>query len=298
MTERGMFEPVDSREWWCRLVLRALAASFVIVGALFLFLPDTSVQTMNATGRWLGDFPPAPASALRFWLVLATGYMALVAALAYVAQRDLRHHRDLVALLALGKAVTSLTGLAFYVFSLDAFVYLATFLVDGGIALTALRIWFLVPSLGSPVVRELAPESAKSPDASSPVIRAVLEAMVPPGGPFEEGAVQAAVAEDVEAFVAGVAPSAARALRFYLRLLDYSPFFLPPLRLRRFSGLDLDERVQLLEAWEQSRLPPRRQAIHMLKALVMLHFYSRPEVEARLGYPYPLDRVPRGEAAS
>lgn len=293
-----VLERPDPRERWCRLILRGLAAVLAVAGALFLFMPDVTVENMNAAGRWLGDFSPAPASALRFWLVLATGYMVLVAALAYVAQRDLQRHRDLIALLALGKAVTSILGLAFYVFSLDAFIHLATFLVDGGIALAAFGIWAVVPSLGASVPQQAAPEHGRQPDAPPPLIRALLEAMVPPGGPFEEGAAQAAVAEDVESFVADLAPSAPRAFRWCLRLLDYSPFFLPPLRLGRFSRLKLDDRVRLLEAWEQSRLPPRRQIIHALKLLVMPHFYSRPEIEARLGYPHPLDRVPREETAS
>jgi hypothetical protein len=33
--------------------------------------------------------------------------------------------------------------------------------------------------------------------------------------------------------------------------------------------------------------------MHALKMLVLTHVYSRPEIAARVGYPHPLERVPR-----
>jgi len=42
--------------------------------------PDATVGAMNAAAARLGAFTPAPASALRFWLLLATGYMVLMTA--------------------------------------------------------------------------------------------------------------------------------------------------------------------------------------------------------------------------
>jgi hypothetical protein len=119
---------------------------------------------------------------------------------------------------------------------------------------------------------------------------ALLEALIPPGGPFPEGASTVAVSEEVEGFVA--AAGRAGVFRLGLRLLELSPFFLPPLRLRRFSRLPLEDRVTILEAWEGSRLWPRRQVLHLFKLVAFTHFYARPEIHARLGYPRPLDRVP------
>jgi hypothetical protein len=285
--------PQDPRERWCRLVLRALAASFALVGTIFFVAPDGTVRVMNAVGAALGDFAAAPPSALRFWLSLGTGYMVLVTALAWVAQRDLRRHRVLVALLALGKATSALTCLGFYIFTLDAFIYLANFLVDGTIAVTALAIWGIIPSVG--VSRGLDAAAAGGPGDRTAARSAasILEAMVPRGGPFAEGAHDIVDAGALESFLAGAAPGAVGALRLLLRLVDVSPFFLPPLRLRRFSALPLAERVEILEAWERSRLVPRRQAMHALKMLVLTHVYSRPEIAARVGYPHPLERVPR-----
>jgi hypothetical protein len=124
--------------------------------------------------------------------------------------------------------------------------------------------------------------------AQQAILRAALEAMVPEGAGLPGSA--ADVAEGVRAFCAG---AGFRALGPALRLLDVSPFLVPPFRLRRFSRLPLETRVVLLEAHEQSRFVPRRAAVHALKQVVMLAYYSRPDVEAALGYPSPLARVPR-----
>ncbi len=274
------------------MTLRAFAAAFAFGAAMFLFLPDATVELLNTGGARFGDFVPLPASALRFWPSLAVGYMVLITAFAYVAQRDLHRHRDLIALLAIGKAATSLTALGFYICSVQAFAYLVTFLLDGSIMLVALAIWFVVPTLSS-----AAAGSRTITAGARLILDAVLEAMIPQGGPFAEGARDVPLARDVEGFVAGFGPVAVRALQLGLRLFDVSPFCLPPLRMRRFSRLSLEERVALLEAGEQSRLVPRRLAVHGLKMLAMMHFYARPEIQARLGYPHPLDRVPRSEAA-
>lgn len=125
---------------------------------------------------------------------------------------------------------------------------------------------------------------------------ALLEALVPAGGPFPEGALTLSVGDEVAAFVA--ASGRSRMFQLGLRLLDLSPFFMPPLRFRRFSRLPLLDRVRILEAWESSRFGPRRQVLHMFKLVALTHFYARPEIKARLGYPHPLERVPLEEPPS
>lgn len=277
-------------EWWSRLVLRSLALSFAVVGGIFLFLPDATIEAMNRLGTALGSFTPAPPSALRFWLSLATGYMVLVTALAYLAQRDLERHRVLLLLLALGKGTSSITCVAFYVVSHDAFIYLANSVVDGAIAVAVAAIWLRVPSLAGAATPT--PRPSKGDLAAERAFNAIVEAMVPSGGAFAAGARGAVGIGEVESFVAAAGPVATRALRLLLRFVDVSPYCLPPLHWRRFSSLPLTQRALVLEAWERSWLIPRRLAIHMLKMLVMTHFYSRAEVGAELGYPHPLERIP------
>ncbi len=281
-----------TREGFYRLTLRGLAVSFAVVGTSFLLSPDATVRSLDAVGAALGDFTPAPASELRFWLALAVAYMVLVTLLAWLAQRDLARYRHLLAILAAGKGSSSLFALGFYWFSADAFIYLANFLVDGAIAVGVIWIWATVPQLGLPRVAVESDESGPQPHA----LHALLEALVPAGGPFPEGASTPAMAEAVVAFASRAGGAAA--LRLFLGLLEISPFLLPPIWLRRFSRLPLADRVRLLQAWEDSALWPRRQAFHALKLTVMSHFYSRPEVRAHLGYPRPLERVPTNDLAA
>ena len=134
--------------------------------------------------------------------------------------------------------------------------------------------------------------------SGSPVFAALVEAMVPPGGAFAAGGLDLVSAADLDSFIGGRGLPAARGLRLGLRLLDLCPFLLAPRHGRRFSRLALAERIAVLEAWERSRLVPLRQLVHMLKLLIMVHVYSRPEVEVQLGYVHPLLRVPRPEAAA
>jgi hypothetical protein len=131
------------------------------------------------------------------------------------------------------------------------------------------------------------PELRLTP-AEEAILRAALEAIVPEGAGLPGSAADAADA--VRAFCAG---AGFERLGLALRLLDVSPWLVPPFRARRFSRLPLETRVQLLEGHESSWLLPRRAAVHALKQVAMLAYYSRPEVEAALGYPSPLARVPR-----
>lgn len=122
------------------------------------------------------------------------------------------------------------------------------------------------------------------------ILRAALEAAVPEGAGLPGSAADAEVERAVLAFCASADFAA---LGLALRLLDVSPFLVPPFRARRFSKLPLDERVRLLEAHETSAFFPRRAAVHAFKQVAMLAYYARPDVEAALGYPNPLARVPR-----
>ena len=55
-------------------------------------------------------------------------------------------------------------------------------------------------------------------------------------------------------------------------------------RWARFSSLSLEDRVRVLEGWENSRLSVRRMALFGLKALFMAAFYNNPEVWPHIGY--------------
>src|SRR5213080_4669994 len=93
------------------LLFAGLALAFAATGLLFFLFPDGTVRALNAAGSPLG-FPPAPPSALRFWLSLGLAYMVLVTLLAAQIARDPRGRAHLMPLLARqGDLVAHLRGL-------------------------------------------------------------------------------------------------------------------------------------------------------------------------------------------
>lgn len=277
------------------LTLRLLAASFAVVGTLFFLAPDATLASLDRTGALFGSFPPTPATGARLWLSLAVAYMLLVTIFAWMAQRDLAAARPYLALLVAGKAASSLAALHAYGSVSPAFPYLANFVVDGAIAVGVAAIWLAAPRLAAAAA---APHARRTPSFShgeARILRSVLEALAPPGAALTEQTAGPSAAARIEDYVR--AAGGLGALRALLHVLELSPFVLPPVWLRRFSKLTLDDRVRVLLAWEDSGLWPRRQAIAALKLVALTQVYGRPEVLHRIGYQDPLDRVPLAGAA-
>lgn len=115
-----------------------LAASFILVGLLFLCLPDGVILFFNSLSSPLG-LPQAPLIGFQFYLALGSGYMYIVALLAWLM---FRHPENGVysRLLIHAKLVTSLLSLGFFIFQRPFLIYLANFLVDG---LIGLGVWTL-----------------------------------------------------------------------------------------------------------------------------------------------------------
>jgi len=121
-----------------RLAAIVLAVSFVIVGLLFLLLPDGVISFFNRLSGPL-RMAPVPLTGYPFFLVLASGYMYLVALLAWLMFRH-PGNRTFSSLLAQGKLATSLISLGFFLFHRPFLIYLTNFIVDG---LIALVVWLL-----------------------------------------------------------------------------------------------------------------------------------------------------------
>lgn len=132
---------MESRIMW---IMRALAASFAVVGLLFLFAPEGVLAFGDSLGARLGTFAPAPPTGAKLWLSLGFAYMVLVTVLAYMASRDVVARRELMLVLLLGKAASSLTSLAFFLTDERVFIYLLNFAVDGGIVLLIAGLLFLL----------------------------------------------------------------------------------------------------------------------------------------------------------
>jgi hypothetical protein len=132
--------------------LRLLAATFAVVGLLFLVAPDGTLSVLDDFGDWLplGGFNPAPETAEQLWLALGFAYMTVITGICLVVQADVVRYRPLLLVLAAGKAASSLAALGFYLFDDDVFAYLLNFLVDGFLVGVALVLWSLAGRVEGP----------------------------------------------------------------------------------------------------------------------------------------------------
>jgi hypothetical protein len=132
--------------------LRLLAASFAVVGLLFIVTPDGTLSTLDDFGDWLplGSFSPAPETAEQLWLALGFAYMTVITGICLVVATDVVRYRPLLLVLAAGKTASSLAALGFYLFDSDVFAYLLNFLVDGFLVGVALWLWALAGRVGEP----------------------------------------------------------------------------------------------------------------------------------------------------
>src|SRR3954469_8151019 len=140
----------EKAERFVVLNLRLLAASFAVVGLLFIVTPDGVLDVISDLGDEIGSFTPAPETTEKFWLALGFASMVVIAALCVVAQADVVRYRPLLLVLAAGKTASSLASLAFFVLDEQVFVYLLNFLVDGFLALLSLYLWALAGRCGRP----------------------------------------------------------------------------------------------------------------------------------------------------
>ena len=133
------------------LNLRLLAVSFAVVGILFVAVPSGVLDVISDVGEWFGNDNRAPHTQEYLWLALSFAYMVLITVICLVAQTDVVRYRVLILILAIGKATSSLTALAFFLIQEGVFIYLLNFLVDGFLAILALWLWTLAGRVGRPV---------------------------------------------------------------------------------------------------------------------------------------------------
>lgn len=140
----------DRAEKFVVFNLRLLAASFAIVGLLFIIFQNGVLDVISDLDDDIGGFTRAPHTDEQFWLGLGFGYMVVITGICVLAQVDVVRYRPLLLVLAVGKAATSLTTLGFYLFDSDVFIYLLNFLVDGFLALSALWLYSLAGRVSRP----------------------------------------------------------------------------------------------------------------------------------------------------
>src|SRR5918996_6475865 len=138
----------ESAERFVVLNLRLLAASFAVVGILFISVPDGVLDVISDLGDAIGDFTRAPDTVEQLWLALGFAYMVVITGICLVVQLDIVRYRPLLLVLAAGKTASSLAALGFFAFDQDVFVYLLNFLVDGFLVGVSLLLWSLTGRVG------------------------------------------------------------------------------------------------------------------------------------------------------
>jgi hypothetical protein len=140
----------EAAERFVVVSLWLLAASFAVVGILFIATPDGVLNVIDDAGDWFGGFSTAPDTVEKFWLALGFAYMVVITGICVVAASDVVRFRPLLLVLAAGKAASSLGSLAFFVFDQDVFIYLLNFVVDGSLVVVALLLYSIAGRVGAP----------------------------------------------------------------------------------------------------------------------------------------------------
>ena len=117
------------------LWLRIWAPLFALGGAAFYLVPKQVTSNLNVAARMSG-LEESPVDADNIWLVLAVAYMALITRLAQSAAAEPLKRQDLVEMLILGKAVSSLGALGYFLGRRRSYAFGLNFVLDGGICAT------------------------------------------------------------------------------------------------------------------------------------------------------------------
>jgi len=115
------------------------------------------------------------------------------------------------------------------------------------------------------------------------VVRAIGEALLPPGGAIPISAEEANVPEFIDNYVATVPKLTGRLMLMLFFLMEHATYFFA-FTTRRLSEMDVEERIKYLEGWEDSSLYPRRLAFTGLRAIYGMAYLGHPEVEAAMGF--------------
>jgi hypothetical protein len=117
-------------------------------------------------------------------------------------------------------------------------------------------------------------------------VSAAGEAMYPAGGAIASSGLDADLPDYVDRFLRASAPRIRLLLHLLFHLVEHATVFFPaPGRagLRRFSALDAEQRVAVLDGWADSSLFARRLVFTSLRAVLTMGYFAHPPVLRELG---------------
>lgn len=124
-------------------------------------------------------------------------------------------------------------------------------------------------------------------------VSAAAEAVFPPGGAIACSGLEAGIPDYVDHLLEQAHPRPRRLMRLLFFAIEHGTAIFPApggwRGFRRFSSLDLAQRIAVLEAWSGSRFFVRRLAFSSLRAILTLGYFAHPRVRDRLGFaPYAI----------
>ena len=117
-------------------------------------------------------------------------------------------------------------------------------------------------------------------------IASVSDAMFPPGGAIPESGLDADIPRYVDRLILASHPRIRLLMHLLIFLVEHATLIFPaPGRggMRRFSALEADQQVAVLDAWSNSSLFLRRLAFVSLRSILTMGYFNYPPVMRRLG---------------
>lgn len=116
------------------------------------------------------------------------------------------------------------------------------------------------------------------------LIQSIAEAMFPADLGMPAGS-QVGLPDFMDDYLASIAPGTANLLRLLLHAIDDMAVF-ADLGPTRFHRRPLEERIEILQAWNDSWLAPRRGAFSSLKMIMGMGYCESQAVIAAAGFHY------------
>jgi len=116
------------------------------------------------------------------------------------------------------------------------------------------------------------------------ILETIASTIIPhPRGIFKKSVFDVDIASKVEYHLGHLSKEARLAYRFFLILIAVgAPFY--RLKFKRFGKMDRETRKEYLEAWHRTWLVPKRIIARFVEALIMMNYYTTPEVASECGW--------------
>ena len=155
-------------------------------------------------------------------------------------------------------------------------------MITGLIVTFVLGFFFSRVALGYPALQRRYRKLARGEIA---FISSTAEAMFPAGGAIPVSGLEADVPRYLERLMMAANPRTRLAIHLLIFLVEHATLVFPaPGRggMRRFSSLDVDQRMASLDGWEKSSLFARRLVFTSLRALWTMGYFAHPSVVRKL----------------